>query len=352
MRNNRFRNLLKLLSFHAVRKVVVFKQTIDVEVILMISWQNFSLLFNSLIKFQHCFLALSYSNIHVGICFLELFSIELEHELIDIFATKLSEMLLIDHFLIVFGEFHGVKWKFWVTKVNKENNFSIFLFLRKLIHFIESIVESNSSWFADKLITITFSKTISGNLDWVKECLPLWLRQIVGNRNNLEFVVKVVQFSNCINFIEKSCSCLFRNKLFLLSLAFYLENKFILFNFRVAWGIFWLLFYIVWFLKSKVSVRCHNSVSQVRFHLTISCLANKSFIMSITDNRGSLSEVSFVGDDVYNSFLDSGYLSVEWTKVYSNNRGLEISLFCVVVIHCFNYRKYFGSKLFELYGVF
>ena len=224
MRNNRFRNLLKLLSFHAVGKVVVFKQAINVEVILMISWQNFSLFFNSLKKFQDCFLALSYSNIHVGICFLELFSIELEHELIDIFTTKLSEMLLIDHFLIVFRKLHGIKWKFCVTKVDKENNFSIFLLLRKLIHFIEPIVESNSSWFADKLITIAFSKTISCNLDWIKECFPLWLRQIVGNRNNLEFAVKVVQFSNCINFIEKSCSCLFRNKLFLLSLTFYLEN--------------------------------------------------------------------------------------------------------------------------------
>lgn len=163
--------------------------------------------------------------------------------------------------MIIFSELHGIKWKFWVAKIDKEDNRSILFFLRELFHFVEPIVESNCSWFCYKLISIVLSQTVSWYFDWIKESFLLSLRQVVRNSNHLKFIAKFVKFSNWVYFIQEGSCYLLRNKCFLLSLAFYFETQIILLSLRIAWSIFWLLLYIVRLLKSKVSVRCNNSVS-------------------------------------------------------------------------------------------
>ena len=48
------------------------------------------------------------AELHVGICLLKEVSVELEHQLIKLFAAELSEVLLEDDFLVVFGKLHSI----------------------------------------------------------------------------------------------------------------------------------------------------------------------------------------------------------------------------------------------------
>ena len=96
-------------------------------------------------ELKDCSLAFLNGNFHIGVFLFKETCIELEHEFVDVFAAKLSEMLLIDDFLIVFGELHGIERELRVSKVHEKDNRGIFFFLRKIFHLVKTIVKADSS---------------------------------------------------------------------------------------------------------------------------------------------------------------------------------------------------------------
>ena len=271
---DRFRDLLKLLSFYAVREIIVLEKTVNVEVVLMVSWQNFSLSLNTFKELKDCSLAFMNGNVHIGVFLFEKTCIEFEHEFVDVFAAKLPEMFLIDNFLIVFGELHRIEREFGVAEVHEKYNRGIFFFLRKIFHLVETIVEADSCWLGYELIAIFFIHTIPWNFDGIEKSLPLGLGQVVGNSHNLEFVVKFVEFDDGVYFVEQSCGCLLRGQLLCFSLAFGFEDESVFWRFGLTRGMFRLLLDVLWCLsKPEVSLRCDDSVGEVGFHFDVAGLA-------------------------------------------------------------------------------
>ncbi len=144
----------------------------------------FSLFFYILKEFKHCFPAFFDSDLQVRVGCFKKIRVELEHELVHVFAAQLPHVLLKKNLLVLFCEFHGVERQFRVSEVNEKNHLCFLLLLWELVHFVKAVVDSYRSRFVDQGVSVALLLTFPCDVDRIKESLSLIVGQIVWNSND------------------------------------------------------------------------------------------------------------------------------------------------------------------------
>ena len=90
-------------------------------------------------------------------------------------------MLFEDDFLIFFGKFDCIGWKFPVSEIQKKRDLSVLLFFWKLILFVEAIIQANSSRLVNKLDSEFTTSVFPSYQQRIQQSLPLMMSQIIRN---------------------------------------------------------------------------------------------------------------------------------------------------------------------------